>query len=123
LTPLSDTKDLTEYLWPIVREMVKTAIENDQNLIVEGCYIPLCFKKDFTAEYLDKIKFYCLVMSEGYIKGNFDLIRGYANVIENRLCDECDMAELIADNKRILAECKKHKLDYIFIDKEYSFEI
>ena len=39
LTPMDDDK-LTDYLWPIVREMVKTAIENGQNLIVEGCYIP-----------------------------------------------------------------------------------
>lgn len=37
LTPMSDDADLTEYLWPIVCEMVKTAIENKQNLIVEGC--------------------------------------------------------------------------------------
>ena len=41
LTPMSDDRELTAYLWPIVREMVKTAIENKQNLIVEGCYIPL----------------------------------------------------------------------------------
>ena len=40
LTPMSDDNDLTAYLWPIVREMTKTAIENKQNLIVEGCYIP-----------------------------------------------------------------------------------
>ena len=30
LTPLSDDEKLTEYLWPIVREMIKTAIENKQ---------------------------------------------------------------------------------------------
>mgnify|MGYP002508361350 CR=1 FL=1 len=47
LTPLSDDALLTEYLWPIVREMVKTAIENDQNLIVEGCYVPYDWRKDF----------------------------------------------------------------------------
>ena len=40
LTPLSSHFDLTEYLWPIVRELIKTVIENSQNLIVEGCYIP-----------------------------------------------------------------------------------
>ena len=34
LTPISDDAELTEYLWPIVREMIKTAIENNQNLIV-----------------------------------------------------------------------------------------
>ena len=39
LTP-EDDDSLTEYLWPIVREMVKTAIENHQHLIVEGCYVP-----------------------------------------------------------------------------------
>jgi len=39
LTP-EDDDALTDYLWPIVREMIKTAIENRQNLIVEGCYVP-----------------------------------------------------------------------------------
>ena len=49
LTP-EDDEELTEYLWPIVREMVKTAIENKQNLIVEGCYIPPAWRKDFEEE-------------------------------------------------------------------------
>lgn len=35
LTP-EDDDALTDYLWVIVREMIKTAIENRQNLIVEG---------------------------------------------------------------------------------------
>ena len=51
LTPMSDDKDLTTYLWPIVREMVKTAIENKQNLVVEGCYIPFNWQKGFENEY------------------------------------------------------------------------
>lgn len=46
LTP-EDDDDLTTYLWPIVREMIKTAIENKQNLIVEGCYIPFVLEKGF----------------------------------------------------------------------------
>ena len=40
LTPVSSDRELTDYLWPVVREIIKTAIENKQNLIVEGCYIP-----------------------------------------------------------------------------------
>ena len=55
LTPTSDALDLTAYLWAIVREMIKTAIENKQNLIVEGCYIPFDWEKDFEQEYLDNI--------------------------------------------------------------------
>ena len=35
LTP-EDDDELTDYLWPIVREMVKTAVESGQNLIVEA---------------------------------------------------------------------------------------
>ena len=87
LTPMDDNK-LTEYLWPIVREMIKTAVENEQNLIVEGCYIPFDWFKDFEQEYLDKIRYYCLVMSEKYIYTHFADIKKCANVIENRLDDE-----------------------------------
>ena len=61
LTPEDDDK-LTEYLWPIVREMIKTAIENDQNLIVEGCYVPYDWRKDLDDEYLKSIKFICLAL-------------------------------------------------------------
>ena len=85
LTPLSDDNELTEYLWPIVREIIKTAIENRQNLIVEGCYIPFGWKEDFTEEYLGEIRYYCLVMSEKYIRNNFSDIKKYADVIEKRL--------------------------------------
>lgn len=67
LTPMSDDADLTDYLWPIVCEMIKTAIENKQNLIIEGCYIPFDWSRDFEKEYLDNIRYYCLVMSENYI--------------------------------------------------------
>lgn len=57
LTPMSDDNDLTAYLWPIVCEMIKTAIENNQNLIIEGCYIPFWWKESFSQEYLEHIKF------------------------------------------------------------------
>jgi gluconate kinase len=62
LTPLSSDKDLTNYLWPIVCEMVKTAVENNQNLIVEGCYIPKNWQNDFTQDYLKNIKYCCMMM-------------------------------------------------------------
>lgn len=120
LTPLSDTEDLTAYLWPIVCEMIKTAIENDQNLIVEGCYIPPNWQEDFETDYLEKIKFYCLVMSEDYIKNHFSDIKKYANVIETRLCDDCDFEELLKDNKQNLSLCKKYNLNYLLIDDEYN---
>ena len=123
LTPLSADEDLTNLLWPIVSEMIKTAIENEQNLIVEGCYIPFDWKKSFGDEYLEKIKYICLIMSEDYINNHFEDILGFANTIESRLCDEVSIEELIADNKKNLALAKEHGLDYILINKEYSVEI
>ena len=124
LTPLSDDADLTSYLWPIVCEMIKTAIENKQNLIIEGCYIPSNWAKDFTAEYLKKIKYYCLIMSENYIKNHFDDIKKYANVIENRL-DDTDFTKesAINDNAQVLALAKKHNVNYILIDDKYEIDI
>ena len=124
LTPLSDDADLTKYLWPIVREMIKTAIENKQNLIVEGCYIPSNWAKDFTAEYLKKIKYYCLIMSENYIKNHFDDIKKYANVIENRL-DDTDFTKesAINNNAQVLALAKKYNVNYILIDNKYEIDI
>lgn len=98
LTPVSDDSLLTEYLWKIVREMIKTAIENRQNLIVEGCYIPPDWRKDFEREYLDNIKCICLVMTEEYIRNHYDDITEYGNVIEQRLSDDCTPEGLIKDN-------------------------
>ena len=66
LTPYDDEK-LTPYLWSIAREIIRTALENNQNLIVEGCYIPFDFMNDFTADQRDEIKYICLVMTRSYI--------------------------------------------------------
>ena len=124
LTPMSDDKDLTAYLWPIVREMVKTAIENKQNLIVEGCYIPFDWQKDFDSEYLESIKYYCLIMSEEYIRNHFADIKKYANVIENRLDDEwCTIESVLTDNAEVLALAKKHNVNFILIDDQYEINI
>lgn len=123
LTPLSDDNELTEYLWPIVREIIKTAIENKQNLIIEGCYIPFDYENDFSKKYLDNIKYYCLVMSENYIKNHFDDIKKYENVIENRLCDDCTIKNVFNDNKNILELAKKYNVNYVLIDGEYEIDI
>lgn len=124
LTPLSDDKELTDYLWPIVREMIKTAIENKQNLIAEGCYIPFDWEKDFENDYLDDIRYYCLVMSENYISNHFDDIKKYASAIEDRLDDEyCTLESVLEDNARVLELAEENGVNYILIDDEYKINI
>ena len=122
LTPMDDDK-LTDYLWPIVREIVKTAVENKQNLIVEGCYIPFDWQKDFEKAYLENIQYVCLVMSREYIENHFTEIQNFASVIEKRL-DDSDLSkdELIAENEHNLTQCIAHNLPYILIDKEYKVD-
>ena len=124
LTPMSDDKDLTAYLWPIVREMIKTAVENNQNLIVEGCYIPFDWAADFEQEYLENIKYYCLVMTAEYIRRHFDDIKKYANVVESRLDDAwCTLERVLEDNAEMLALAQKHDVNYILIQDAYEINI
>ena len=120
LTPMDDDL-LTDYLWGIVREMVKTAVENGQNLIVEGCYIPFDWRKDFTEEYLTHIRCRFLIMSRKYIQTHFADIRDHANAIEQRLDDsDLSMDTLIRENKRNLEQCRKFGCDYVLIDDKYE---
>lgn len=124
LTPMSDDNDLTAYLWPIVREMIKTAIENKQNLIVEGCYIPFDWEKDFEPEYLENIRYYCLVMSDNYIKKHFADIKKYANVVEDRLDDEwCTLESVLEDNAEVFELAIKNQVNYVLIDDKYEVDI
>ena len=120
LTPMDDDK-LTDYLWPIVREMIKTAIENGQNLIVEGCYIPFDWAESFEEDYRKEIRYVCLIMSRPYIETHFGDIKNHANAVESRFDDSGLSAEqLIADNEYHLAQCIAHQCRYLWIDEDYE---
>lgn len=121
LTP-EDDLELTEYLWPIVREMVKTVIENRQNLIVEGCYIPFTWREGLGAEYLREMRYVCLVMSRRYIEGRRRDILGYAGVVEARLDDSLDWPALAAENEENLRQCRERGLEHILIDGGYQVD-
>ena len=121
LTPESNDRLLTDYLWPVVREMIKTAIENKQNLIVEGCYIPFGFQNDFEPEYLREIRYVCLIFSENYIRTHFADIRAHGNDIEDRMEDEyLELEPLVDENRSNLEQCRAHGLEYVLIDEVYE---
>lgn len=121
LTP-EDDEALTEYLWPIAREMAKTAVENNQNLIIEGCYIPFDWKKDFDEKYLSAIKEYCLVMTEDYIRRNYREIQRFSNVIEWRAEGFVDIDGLAVENEKNLALCEEYGTNKILIDGFYNVD-
>ena len=107
LTP-KDDKVLTVYLWPIVREMIKTAIENRQNLIVEGCYIPFDWRKDFDEQ-------------DSFIDAHTDDIKNHASDIETRLYDVDFTSEnLKEDNHYYINGFAQYGEPVMLIDTDYE---
>lgn len=120
LTP-EDDRLLIPYLWNITKEIIKTAIENKQHLIIEGLYIPFDWRKDFTKKYLADINFICLIMSQDYITDHFADILQQENVIETRLySSNLTREKLIQTNSYNLMMCQTYGLDYALIDTDYS---
>ena len=120
LTVYNDNK-LTDTLWPIVREIIKTAIENKQNLIVEGCYVPSNWQSSFDDTYLQEIKFICLYMTKSFITQNYYEIKKHSNDIENRKYDDVSMDELINDNENYYEKFKDNGL--LVINNDYQKNI
>ena len=118
LTPADDDL-LTDYLWPILREMIKTAVENGQSMIVEGCYIPHDWRESFGPEYAPHIRCRWLIMTRRYIESHFAEILAHACDAEQRLFDALDMDELIRDNEKNLALCQKYGSEFVLIDEYY----
>ena len=119
LTPCDDN-ELTDYLWPIVCEMIKTAIENKQNLIVEGCYIPADWRLSFEEDYLSQIKLYCLAFTENYIENHFDAIISHGSDVENRIDDsDCSIDWIKKENKSYIKQFNDED-HLIIIDDDYE---
>ena len=119
---VNDDYKMRYWLWPFAAEMVKTAIENNQNMILEGCYIPGEWKDSFSEDYLKEIRCVFIVMSENYLRKNFQSLYDYANVIEKRLDDQLDLERLINCSKEFKEECINQNIPFIEIDKEYNLE-
>ena len=101
--------------------MIKTAIENQQNLIVEGCYIPYDWRKDFDDDYLSEIRFICLAMTDKYIDSHFADIRNHNSDIENRLDDSCCTFEFLKDgNHKVIDGFGSTNERMILIDTDYE---
>lgn len=123
LTPEDDDK-MVDFLWPITREIIKTVIENNQNLIVEGCYVPFTWKEDFDESYLKHIEYICLCLSSKYITNHFDEIKSYSSCIERRIEDDyCTIDNILKFNKEYIDGCEKNNLNYILINENYTSEI
>lgn len=123
LSALSSDEELTHYLWPIVREIVKTNIENSQNIIIEGCYIPFGWEMDFSKDELQYISYVCLIFSQNYIEHHFEDIMRNENIIEKRQVTDLFRKDLEKSNRRNLEQCRARNYPYILIDDHYPNDI
>ena len=119
---VEDDYKMRYFLWPFVAEMIKTAIENDQNVIVEGCYIPGEWKESFTPEYLSKIYCTFITMDEEYLRTNFDKVAGKASVIEKRLDDNPDLERLIICSQEFKKDCEKFDIPNLEITARTTYD-
>jgi len=128
-TPESKDEIITEKLWLIIKGIIMTNIENDQNIVIEGCYFPENIN-DLDKKYLSKIIFIYLIFSEQYIRKNiFDKIKENRNIIENRGYDFEDkykedfIEKYILSNKFNKEKCIKNGIKYFEIEENYEVEI
>ena len=119
LTPYDD-EQLVSYLWPIVREIIKTVIENKQNLIVEGGYIPFAWRRDFDAKYLESIKYICIAMTDKYIENHFHDIIHHEKDIEDRYNCVYTKDDLKDGNHIYINGCKQNSEEIMLIDDNYE---
>ena len=96
--------EMRYWMWPLVAEIVKKAVGTRRNLIIEGCYIPPGWRRDFGEEYLREIRFICLAMTDAYIDAHFDAVKAHASDIEARLDDTCCTARLLKRDNRAVIE-------------------
>ncbi|MFC4022348.1 2-phosphoglycerate kinase [Oceanobacillus longus] len=124
-TPLDSTEVIGVKLWPILKGIIRTNIENDQHIIIEGCYILPHYIKDFDVQDSEKILPVFLSFSENYIQKNFtSKIVKYRNAIELRnLPEKRTLTELIKEHREFKAQCLEAGVKYFEIEKDYHKEI
>ena len=119
---VEDDISMRYFLWPFAAEMCKTAIENEQNLIVEGCYIPDIWRENFAPAYLRQIRCAFIVMSEPYLRQHFDEVKRHANAIEHRLPETLNLERLIRCSAELKADCIRNGTPYVEIDGRYDVD-
>lgn len=115
---------ITKKLWPIVRGIIMTAVENRQNLIIEGCYLPPDKIAALPPEYRGQTISFYLSLSWKYTLEHYDDIIAHRSDIENRLYPEERSAKEIAeDNDRTVVVCAQTGAKCFVIEKDYLREL
>ncbi|MDF2921647.1 MAG: 2-phosphoglycerate kinase [Paenibacillaceae bacterium] len=129
-TPTDSTEVIGDRLWPIIKGIIMTNIENKQSLIMEGCYILPHYLKEFEKNYRDKIIPVFLGFSTSYIQENYE-----TKIIKNRCViedrgelkaediSEFRIKEYMKENEEYRTRCNKYGEKFFEIRSNYEKEI
>jgi putative acetyltransferase len=120
--PDDSDHSIAEKIWPIVREMIKTDIENGRNQIYEGVQIHPDLTADLPCEYSNHTMSYFLTFSENYLRSSYhDIIRHRAAV---EIRSDCPAIEaMLAANQKLGRECRIRNCDLLEIKNNYIDEV
>lgn len=123
-TPLDNDDHIANILWPIIREMAYTYIENGQNIVIGGCYIMPEQINYIEEKYKEYIRFVFIGFPENYIRDNFESgIIANKGVEEDRANeDERPISAFIEGHNELRNRALALKQKFYMIDGEYVVE-
>lgn len=121
-TPMDDQFVLGEKMWPVIKGLIMTNIENEHRIILEGVQLLPHLLSDFPVEYLDHIHPIFLLHSEQYIRENFDhKIIKYRSAIESRSdIEDITQDSMIGQTRRLKVQCINNKVDFFEIKDDFD---
>ena len=118
-TPLDDFFELGERLWPIIKGIVMTNVENRQNIIVEGCYLLPHLVDDFEKTYSEHIVPVFLGFSEDYIRRNHATEIALNRSAAEDKDEQDDLATMLEDHQLVRTACKESGSNYFEVTVDY----
>lgn len=121
-TPEGNADLIEEKLWPIVRGIIMTVIENRQSLVIEGCYLYPQRLRELGPEYTARIIPVFMGFSAEYVRENYHCgIIGHRSEIELReYAEERTAEQMIVEQEFWKTMCESEGARYFELDGDYE---
>lgn len=119
--PEDEDQLIVPYLWPIIKGMMETCIENHQDHIIEGIYVDFKDLSKCIHQYPDQIISINICFSKEYIIQHIDDIFKYRHIIEKRGYEDTrSLDQFIQEHTLFKKECQLAELPLYEITTDYK---